>query len=35
MSKKAIQPNTSDQLIAKLVFQVNLKEILSKDELLA
>jgi hypothetical protein len=35
MSKKAIQPNTSDQLIAELVFQVNPKEILSKDGLLA
>lgn len=35
MSKKAIQPNISDQLIAELVSQVDPKEILSKDGLFA
>lgn len=35
MSKKAIQSNISDQLIAELVSQVDPKEILSKDGLFA
>ena len=35
MTKKAIQPNISDQLIAELVSQIDPKEILSKDGLFA